>query len=356
MEYNATIKRKLRMALHGIAIALALPVLAGALSCVDGNGGSAHTEASKLAPAAGALSDAPGLADHGGELDTYEEQFSRITAVSVSGEQVPVKPLDADTNPYGSAYDEFDRWAVSHAREPGSGGLTELLLADDAGDVHIHSCLVDPEGFVIPHAVAYRLSLAEQFGEETPEAGALEQLSFMAAGPLPDSTREQAELKRAEVLAEFIGPVPEWLGASPPVGVWLLEDGRAVVMGDLGAGAEVGEEELYELEERAFSYTLYSAAGEPLRTVEPGHEWFEACPPNMDEIRLRLEAEELSMNEMNGYIVLFDANSWKDVAAYSLSGEAVALEEALAARQAPYIRVAGKQLRLVYELQDEPAG
>jgi hypothetical protein len=76
----------------------------------------------------------------------------------------------------------------------------------------------------------------------------------------------------------------------------------------------------------------------------------------MDEIRLRLEAEELSMNEMNGYIVLFDANSWKDVAAYSLSGEAVALEEALAARQAPYIRVAGKQLRLVYELQDEPAG
>lgn len=233
-------------------------------------------------------------------------QADALAAFSWDGETVRVRPLDADGNPYTSAYGDIDRWVWSNVRPEVK--VTDLrwdsgrwVLPDDP-DAEVVVARVNAEGWLLP-----TLDTEVEVGPVAPRVlpGVVDsgQYYVIAASTMEPTVRRRYITERARRLAPVGPQVPDWMIREPADAVVFLPQEEYIVR-------------------RGDVWIRHDTSGKVVARTQPGQSWRVLYWPRFADVVREANQKKWRVAEYDRYVVVRDADD-KVTSIYDLEGQPV---------------------------------
>lgn len=223
-------------------------------------------------------------------------------------------------NPYAGQYAEWDYWAYANGRDLAAADWQEMEGGTGTSNRELVSVGVDKDGFPVP--------LLKQEEEQyalmaNPKGGQARTcvLSFTAYAEMPPELHERYEAMRYGLRAQHLPPIPRWLAQKPPMWALILPSGEVITSGEPGAGnVDESRSRDWYASAQMQGYSRYSAQGELLGKLEPGHDWYEFYFANCKDVLAEYEKRGAYCWQQSGYVVVQDNNDYRTLAVFDYDG------------------------------------
>jgi hypothetical protein len=263
-----------------------------------------------------------------------------------------VRDLNDPENPYIDEYKPWDLWIFMHE--------TGLLEAEGVLNPWIersgweyYDMRIDENGFAVPRLVELRNRLerlkrgSEAAGEQTACTH-----SISATGIMDPAIRHGMRVAEDAMHARYLPQIPEWLPRRLPVWAMILQSGEVVTCEPAGGG-------LYLPDSGSGSATCfhrYSADGVLLDSTKPGQLWLQLFF-DADKVLEKYNDRKVYFRDFNGYLVVHDIDSGKQMAVYDMDGTRLPRNHSLDDRDGTYFyKIYSSELHRVFEAQSEARG
>jgi hypothetical protein len=233
-----------------------------------------------------------------------------------------VRGLDASDNPYRDKYQEWDRWAMAHAKDQRLIDWSAWNAGETASSTRMVRVIVDRSGYPLP-LLESCLRDVEKAHAPGPLGRSECTVSFLAFGEMPPELLQGLQAAEMACKARYLPRIPQWLAQSPPQWAIALPNGEAVTMGELGSGQDVDTFYTWcsgwNLPPR--EYCRYSAQGRLLGKLKLGDEkWYTLFWPQAQQALSRYDQAQTMVDLENGCIAVRRYPGKEVLAAFDYDG------------------------------------